>query len=521
MASIPPDFPLPQVHAALTAFIANKPTTREKRQVLTSHIQSIAQKISTSKPLQDDEEAFNKYLDTQLGRPGSYVNRQWEKGKGAKGRFGFGKETAHLPVEESRELPPLLPGPRREYLLALRENILAKREYEAAVSALQADSDNSDSDMSEAEDDPSTLDTAFISTYTTVERLKILLNSLLYIRDYLSDLTSRLSTQPPTPIEPPRLNISRPPSMPSTRTSITPSHRDPDQSTALFPLRKAIHTTATHISHLESLPPPPPPQPGPPDILHALEKTRSQLQSWIEQTLPLYEDTAMPTLTPAELEDLSNARAGLASKIQDRYTEYLSARTRVVSLLDAFLSLPPLPTPEDVTFTPSSQPARPSTPPRSAFPIPSQADQEALFPHLQILVSELPTLIATHKSLLTTRTALSSTLQTTTSSLRTLLTSLAIDNNVPGVAPVHQSRYGGAEDEFAGQQDAVDVAGRWVEQSSKVAAERERRIRETALEGRRIAERVEGLVGETREMVVGHQGGWGQLGGGVGVIGEI
>src|SRR5690606_37332256 len=167
---------------------------------------------------------------------------------------------------------------------------------------------------------------------------------------------------------------------------------------------------------------------------------------------------------------------------------------------------------------------RPSTPPRSgpSFPVlQPEKEAELLFPHLTTLVNHLPTLISTHKSLLTSRTALTSTLSTDLSSLRSCITSLAISNDVPGVAPLNQSRYGGAEDDFSDKQDSLHVVEKWVDHISRMSAERQRRIRETAVEGKMVAERVEVLVRETRETVDIHQGGWGKLGGGVGAIGGI
>ncbi|KAI5776489.1 hypothetical protein EDC01DRAFT_682511 [Geopyxis carbonaria] len=482
---LPPSFPLPAVHKALLPYIRPSSEVLEIRQLLTRHIQSLTTtpRISSAQGSSDE---FSRFLDLELSRGD---------------------------------------GVRRQYLSAMRDNIAARAEYQAALASLNTDTPDDAAD--DSTDDPLAPDD-WKQAYMTVLQLRRQLARLSVLREGVTSLAEVTLDRPPGglggayPHQGPQ-----PPDEILPRTATAPDGIDPAQDTALtnslvLALEKRIVSTHEQLlsetARLNTLSAQPLPEGA--DKRQALHATQTELIAWLDSALSLTPDDSevlpdSPVKQPTPRGEQPTPEAVLAT-ISDSYSAYLNTRTQLLALLTS-----PIPTPAPLPASDSQTAAETArllaqrldpTPPPPAPPV------------LRILAGAEHLLPLTHaqKSLLQTHNILS------TSVSRRRIDLAAAFNDVHG-DPVEaaQSVAGRVEQGWAQAQKQAQAdtdksrgmlfkAGETMAEVEELCGGRAEKRSKRAIPVRRSGSGIGTDRTEEREK----KGLWGQLDGGVGVIGD-
>ncbi|KAF8437775.1 hypothetical protein BGX38DRAFT_1211181 [Terfezia claveryi] len=467
---LPPNFPLPQLHAHLSQFIHPRSSAHHIRQAVSSYFSDLAETIehggvelhppitatsSQTDPIPDvGKEAYGKEIDGLLGR-GKYLGPgQQPAASGSQKRKmstsipKWGGSLGKSSGAESAATKSTTQGPtegrlggerlRREYLLAVRENILAKREYDVMASSIPTEYDaeelaNSDDEKEEDVEGvwdeegefglrPNAKDGAreFLDLYLSTHLLGRQLAKLGILQHYVREFPARKEEggesggmtlpQPPQPPQPP------PPPPPSVVLPAAGGAGSEDaHAKILLPLEKAVFRVYNELQaekerlervkrevgfgsesgasvHVDL---------GRKRI--ALERTREELIRWMEERLAHSAaggDEELPQAT-GQTEGEGNIHQKVVADIEATYSSYLKSRATLVSLIQQ--SIPPSPFLTPINTHPPP-PSPPNHPP--------------------------PPLVHTQKSLLLTRTHISNTLSTQKDTLYRTLTHLAQNSHL-------------------------------------------------------------------------------------------
>lgn len=150
---LPPSFPLPAVHSSLAPFIHPPSETLHIQQLVTQQLTNLAaeKRITDGSGSQDE---FQRFLDFELGRkgPGTAV--------------------------------------RKEYLVALRANYEARKEYEAAVREGEEDEDEDEDEEAEKTRQEAGLEDGWREEYLNTLKLRRQHERLELLRVYLNTVSN-------------------------------------------------------------------------------------------------------------------------------------------------------------------------------------------------------------------------------------------------------------------------------------------------------------------------------------------
>ena len=504
---LPPNFPLPQLHAHLSQFIHPRSSTHHTRQAVSAYFSDLAETIehggielhppttavaaeaaaaATASPIDPSpdvgRDAYEKEIDGLLGR-GTYLGPgQPPAASGGAGKRkmsttsipkwggSLGKSSGASVVAIPSKLPTegRFGGERlrREYLLALRENILAKREYDAMASSIPTEYDAEELASSDDEDDddgegdvegvwdeegefglrPNAKDGAreFLDLYLSTHLLGRQLAKLGILQHYVREFPVRKEEGGGRGGKSSAMTLPQPPQPPQPSVVLPAgggAGAEDAHAKILLPLEKAIFRVYNELqaekerlesvkkevgfggkgeggAHVD---------PGRKRI--ALEKTRGELIQWMEERLA--HSTAggdeevspppQPAQTTEQEEGEGNIHHKVVADIEATYSSYLKSRATLASLIQQSIALSsPHPPP------PSSTP----TTTTSSLPTPSSLPSIPTLPLLPLLTTHLPPLVHTQKSLLLTRTHMSTALSTQKDSLYRTLTHLAQNSHL-------------------------------------------------------------------------------------------
>jgi hypothetical protein len=326
MAEPPPSFPLPLVHKDLAPYIHPPSTVLLRRQILTAHLYNLSSqpRIATASGSSDE---FTRFLDLELSRNSGEI--------------------------------------RKQYLTALRDNVLAKREYAAAVSAATEYSDEEiDSDEDERNDEKNTGEkevkqeesSGWKHSYLAVLKLRRQMERLSVLREGVLSLTT-------VPDERPKGGLAaaypqRPPELPE---ELSPAAKKVDGGDTavgagsgaenhqlVAKLQKLIVEAADRLNEevvrVKKLKDTIGVQEGNGSV-RALRAVQMELVAWLDGALVNDDSTSAPPsagdstlqpvapLPPPQSTVKTKTIDSLLADIATAYTEYLNSRAALLSLV--------------------------------------------------------------------------------------------------------------------------------------------------------------------------------------------
>lgn len=350
---------------------------------------------------------------------------------------------------------------RREYLLALRENILAKREYDVMASSILTEYDgeelaNSDDEKEEDVEGvwdeegefglrPNAKDGAreFLDLYLSTHLLGRQLAKLGILQHYVREFPARKEEgeesgamtlpQPPQPPPPPPPSVVLP--------AAGGAGSEDAHAKILLPLEKAVFRVYNELQAEKERLERAKREVGfgggsgasvQVDLRRkriALERTREELIRWMEERLAHSAaggDEELPQVTE-QREGEGNIHQKVVADIEASYSSYLKSRTTLVSLIQQSIALS---SPSPPSSTSSTTNITNTTSTTNSPSTPSSLPSTPTLPLLPLLTTHLPPLVHTQKSLLLTRTHISTTLSTQKDSLYRTLTHLAQNSHL-------------------------------------------------------------------------------------------
>ncbi|KAH0608185.1 uncharacterized protein H6S33_002237 [Morchella sextelata] len=490
----PAQFPLPAVHTALSPYIHPPQETLHIRQLATQHLAN----LSTEKRITDGSgstDEFRRFLDFELGRKGPDS------------------------------------GVRKEYLIALRENLKAKREYEAMLREGDDDNPGDEEEVNDLEEEgwrELYLNTLKLRRqHERLELLRVYLNTVSNpnAEDLAAEAAENFNEQPPAP--PIQLTAQR-------GTGIGSDSEDIKAGVEAMILRlekevvaayEALEKEKNRIQDLQ-------------EGLHddpqgtkkeALIRARDTLISWLEGQLarttaggePEDEDM-MDVTSEEEVEGVSAQQ--IVDRIQAAYNDYLRSRTELVHIL---ASAPSIDETGPLSIDPTDLPTELPGTMKKTIPAPPILSVLTAMEHLLPLTKYA-------KSLLYQRTQLSTSLSSQQKKLLRLLESSLEKFSIqpPPIAATTVS-------------PSLEMVTALASTSKAAIAKNCIEVGKNVTDAKKTLENVEGVLAEVETLVVMpkkevskipmarrkkkgrreeeeevDKGLWGGLGGGVGVIGD-
>ncbi|KAH8149647.1 uncharacterized protein LAJ45_06278 [Morchella importuna] len=494
----PPQFPLPAVHTALSPYIHPPQETLHIRQLATQHLTNLsAEKRITDGSGSTDE--FRRFLDFELGRKGPDSSV------------------------------------RKEYLIALRENLQAKREYEDILREGDDDSPGDEGGVKVLEEEEEEgwrelyLNTLKLRRqHERLELLRVYLNTVSNptAEDLAAEAAESFNEQPPAP--PIQLTAQR-------GTGIGSDSEEIKAGVEAMILRlekevvaayEALEQEKNRIQDLQ-------------EGLHddpqgtkkeALMRARDTLISWLEGQLARTtaggepEDADMMDATSEEQAEGGSSAQQIVDRIQAAYNNYLRSRTELVHILASASSIDEIgPLSIDPTDPPTELPGTMKKP----IPAPPILSVLTAMEHLLPLTKYA-------KSLLYQRTQLSTSLSAQQKQLLRLLESSLEKFSIqpPPIAATTVS-------------PSLEMVTALASASKAAIAKNCIEVGKNVTEAKKTLENVESVLAEVEALVImpkkevskipmarrkkkgrreeeeeADKGLWGGLGGGVGVIGD-
>ncbi|KAI5850286.1 hypothetical protein DFP73DRAFT_614960 [Morchella snyderi] len=491
----PPQFPLPAVHTALSPYIHPPQETLRIRQLATQHLVNLsAEKRITDGSGSTDE--FRRFLDFELGRKGPDS------------------------------------GARKEYLIALRENLKAKREYEAILREGDDDNPGDEEEVNVLEEGEGWreihLNTLKLRRqHERLELLRVYLNTVSNpnAEDLAAEAAENFNEQPPAP--PIQLTAQR-------GTGIGGDNEEIKAGVEAMILRlekevvaayEALEKEKNRIQDLQ-------------EGLHddpqgtkkeALIRARDTLISWLEGQLARTtagggpEDEDMMDVPIGEEAEGSSAQQ-IVDRIQAAYNDYLRSRKELVHILASASSIDKI---GPLSIDPTDLPAEFPATMKKIIPAPPILSVLTAMEHLLPLTKYT-------KSLLYQRTQLSTALSSQQKQLLRLLESSLEKFSIqpPPITATTTS-------------PSLEIVTALALASKAAIAKNYLEVGKNVADAKKTLENVEGLLVEVETLVIkpkkevskipmarrkkkgrreeeeeADKGLWGGLGGGVGVIGD-
>ncbi|KAF8425612.1 hypothetical protein EV426DRAFT_641655 [Tirmania nivea] len=506
---LPPNFPLPQLHAHLSQFIHPRSSAHHIRQAVSAYFSDLAESTehggielhppttaatSPIDPTPDvGREAYEKEIDGLLGR-GTYLGPgqpqpplavsggtekwkmstsipKWGGGGGSLGKSSGAAAAAPKPttqaITEGRFGGERL---RRDYLLALRENILAKQEYDSIASSIPTDYNAAEGEelaSSDEEDDiegiwneegefglrPNAKDGAreFLDLYLSTHLLGRQFAKLGILQHYVKEFPVR--NEEGGGGESGVVDLPQPPQPPPPSVVLATgggAAEEDAHAKILLPLEKAMFTVYNELqvekerlecvkkevgfgsegesggvaAHVD-----------PRKKRIALERTREELIRWMEERLSHSataedEEARRPQTTEQKEGGEGNIHQKVIADIEAIYSSYLKSRATLVSLIQQSIALSSSHLPPPTSSTTNTTTTITTTTTINNPSTPSSIPSTPTLPLLPFLTTHLPSLVHTQKSLLLTRTHISTTLSAQKDSLYRTLTRLAQNSHL-------------------------------------------------------------------------------------------